>query len=39
MPFMGFTQQDFAQKMIDEYKIAGVAPENVFPQSFNLSEF
>jgi glycerophosphoryl diester phosphodiesterase len=24
--------------MIDEYKIAGVAPENVFPQSFNLSD-
>lgn len=34
MPFEGFTQQDYAQKMIDEYKAAGVAPAKVFPQSF-----
>ena len=38
MPFMGFSQQDFAQKMIDEYKIAGVPPQSVFPQSFSLSD-
>jgi glycerophosphoryl diester phosphodiesterase len=35
MPFDGFTQEAFAQKMIDEYKAAGVAPGKVWPQSFN----
>jgi hypothetical protein len=30
MPFNGFTQQDYAKKMINEYKAAGVAPQNVF---------
>ena len=35
MPFEGFTQQQYAQKMIDEYKQAGVKPSQVFPQSFN----
>lgn len=35
MPFNGFTQQAFAQKVIDEYKAAGVAPSKVWPQSFN----
>ena len=35
MPFEGFTQQQYAQKMIDEYKQAGVKPSQVFAQSFN----
>ena len=35
MPFDGFTQEMYAQKMIDEYKEAGVDPKRVFPQSFN----
>ena len=35
MPFEGFTQQHYAQKMIDEYKQAGVKPSQVFAQSFN----
>jgi glycerophosphoryl diester phosphodiesterase len=34
MPFNGFTQQAFAQKIINEYKAAGVPPHDVFPQSF-----
>lgn len=38
MPFNGFTQQAFAKKMIDEYKTAGVKPENVYIQSFNLDD-
>lgn len=38
MPFDGFTQQQYAQKMIDEYKAAGIEPENVWPQSFNLAD-
>ncbi|MFN3145929.1 MAG: glycerophosphodiester phosphodiesterase family protein [Paracoccaceae bacterium] len=35
MPFDGFSQQDYAQKLIDEYKAAGIAPSRVWPQSFN----
>jgi glycerophosphoryl diester phosphodiesterase len=35
MPFDGFTQEQYAQKMIDEYKAAGVSPSDVWPQSFN----
>ncbi|GGB56696.1 glycerophosphoryl diester phosphodiesterase [Roseibium aquae] len=38
MPFNGFSQQDYAQKLIDEYKAAGIPPEDVFPQSFNLND-
>ena len=38
MPFDGFTQADYAQKMIDEYKAAGVAPSDVWAQSFNLDD-
>ena len=38
MPFNGFTQADYAQKLIDEYKAAGVAPRNVFAQSFDLTD-
>lgn len=38
MPFEGFSQADYAQKMIDEYKAAGIPPEDVFPQSFNLDD-
>lgn len=35
-PFRGdSSQQEYAQKMIDEYKEAGVNPKNVYPQSFN----
>ncbi len=35
MPFDGFTQEAYAQKLIDEYKAAGVTPRQVWPQSFN----
>ena len=38
MPFEGMTQQDYARKLIQEYEDAGIAPENVFPQSFILSD-
>ncbi|MDO9104537.1 MAG: glycerophosphodiester phosphodiesterase family protein [Methylovulum sp.] len=38
MPFDGFTQEAYAQKMINEYKEAGVNPRRVFPQSFNLED-
>ena len=38
MPFNGFTQQAYAQKMIDELKQAGVPPRNVWPQSFDKND-
>jgi glycerophosphoryl diester phosphodiesterase len=38
MPFDGFTQTAYAQKMIDEYKQAGVSPRQVFAQSFNIND-
>ena len=39
MPFEGtYTQEDYAQQMIDEYKAAGVDPEDVWAQSFNLDD-
>jgi glycerophosphoryl diester phosphodiesterase len=37
MPFEGMTHEMYAQKMIDEYKEAGVRPYRVFAQSFNLN--
>ena len=38
MPFNGFSQADYAQKMIDEYKAAGVSPRSVFAQSFDKND-
>lgn len=38
MPFDGFSQADYAQKLIDEYKAAGVPAADVWPQSFNLDD-
>jgi glycerophosphoryl diester phosphodiesterase len=39
MPFEGdYSQEDYAQQLIDEYKAAGVDPASVFPQSFNLDD-
>jgi glycerophosphoryl diester phosphodiesterase len=39
MPFEGrYTQQDYAQQAIDEYKEAGVDPSRVYPQSFHLED-
>lgn len=38
MPFDGFSQEAYAQKLIDEYKAAGIPASDVFPQSFNLDD-
>lgn len=39
MPYEGdYTQEQYAQQMINEYKAAGVAPEDVWAQSFNLDD-
>ncbi|CZT10568.1 related to glycerophosphoryl diester phosphodiesterase family protein [Rhynchosporium graminicola] len=34
MPFNGWTQEDFAQEILDEYKQAGIHHSRVWPQSF-----
>ncbi|WP_295512946.1 glycerophosphodiester phosphodiesterase family protein [uncultured Sulfitobacter sp.] len=38
MPFNGFTQADYAQKLVDEYQAAGIPPSDVWLQSFNLED-
>lgn len=39
MPYEGnYSQEEYAQQMINEYKDAGVKPEQVFAQSFNLND-
>ncbi|MEC7816101.1 MAG: glycerophosphodiester phosphodiesterase family protein [Pseudomonadota bacterium] len=39
MPFEGdYSQQDYARQMIQDYRDAGVAPESVWPQSFNKDD-
>ena len=39
MPYEGqYTQQDYAQQMIDEYKAAGISPRRVFAQSFDVDD-
>ena len=39
MPFDGdYTQEAYAQQLIDEYKAAGVPASDVFAQSFNLDD-
>jgi glycerophosphoryl diester phosphodiesterase len=39
MPFEGtYTQEAYAQQLIDEYKAAGIPASKVFAQSFNLGD-
>ncbi|MEL6684972.1 MAG: glycerophosphodiester phosphodiesterase family protein [Pseudomonadota bacterium] len=38
MPFNGFSQEDYAQKLVDEYKAAGIPPSDVWLQSFNMDD-
>ena len=38
MPYLGFTQEQYAQALINDYKRAGISPKDVFPQSFNLND-
>lgn len=39
MPFEGtYTQEIYAQQMIDEYKQAGISPSRVWPQSFSIDD-
>ncbi len=39
MPYEGdYTQADYAQQLINEYKAAGISPSKVWAQSFNLDD-
>lgn len=38
MPFNGFSQADYAQKLMDEIKAAKVPPGDVYAQSFNKAD-
>ena len=38
MPFDGFTQEQYAQKLLDEYREADVPAEDLFPQSFEYGD-
>jgi glycerophosphoryl diester phosphodiesterase len=38
LPWGGVTREQLAQKLIDEYRAAGVAPSDVWPQSFDLRD-
>jgi glycerophosphoryl diester phosphodiesterase len=39
MPFQGdYTQEQYAQQMINDYKAAGIPAKHVFAQSFNLND-
>ena len=38
MPFDGFSQSDYAQKLMNELKDANVPPSDVFAQSFNKAD-
>lgn len=33
-----YSQEDYAQQLIDEYEAAGIDPSRVWPQSFNLDD-
>jgi glycerophosphoryl diester phosphodiesterase len=35
LPFEGLTRERLAQRLIDDYRAAGIAPRDVFPQSFD----
>ncbi len=38
MPFIGYSQDDYRQQLIDTYRQAGVNPANVYAQSFDLDD-
>jgi glycerophosphoryl diester phosphodiesterase len=39
MPFEGtYTQQDYANQMIEEYRDAGISPKRIWPQSFDQQD-
>ncbi len=37
MPFNGMSQTEFADRMLQEYRAAGIEPARVHPQSFDIS--
>lgn len=38
MPFMDYTQADYARQLIEDYRTAGIDPARVYPQSFGIED-
>ncbi len=38
MPCDGYSREDYAQALIDDYRAAGIDPSRVWPQSFDLQD-
>jgi glycerophosphoryl diester phosphodiesterase len=38
MPYAGMSQQNYADRLIEAYQAADIAPERVYPQSFNVND-
>lgn len=39
MPYQGtYSQADYAQQLINEYRAAGIKPQDVWPQSFDITD-
>ncbi|WP_213999394.1 glycerophosphodiester phosphodiesterase family protein [Arsukibacterium sp.] len=39
MPYQGtYSQADYAQQLIDEYRAAGIKPQDIWPQSFDIAD-
>lgn len=39
MPYEGtYSQEDYAQQLINEYRAAGIKPRDVWPQSFDITD-
>ena len=38
MPYLDWTQEQFAQSIIDDYKAAGISPSHVFSRNFLIDD-
>ncbi len=38
MPYAGMSQQNYASRMIEAYQVADIAPQRVYPQSFDVND-
>ena len=38
MPYLDFSQENYAQKLIDEYREMGIPPSDVYVQSFHMDD-
>ncbi|XOV82505.1 MAG: glycerophosphodiester phosphodiesterase family protein [bacterium] len=38
MPYAGMSQENYATRLIEAYEAAGIGPDRVYPQSFNIND-